>query len=323
MEEKALIHSYMDPDSIDVGFHCILGPDQGKFFPLQGNRIVVGRGKNADLRVSDINCSREHFEIVKINSEFILSDLNSQNGTMVNDKKVKQLKLISKDKIAFGSTVLSFYLADNFLDREQLRIAEFKNPESFEKKKSNQQKASISAIVLILVCSLVFLMLAEDEEGAVSDSPKVNERTDVASDLREVNAGLRQNSKRAEKLADIEQEKNVKIILGRGLREMREKNYFRAISEFNHALEINPGHPKASFYLNKANDELNSIIEQYNLFAARDLQSLQYRKALVSYCAILRLLHNFPDSPQFKDTKKKLADISKILEIDDSENSCH
>jgi hypothetical protein len=88
-------------------------------------------------------------------------------------------------------------------------------------------------------------------------------------------------------------------------------------------LEISPGHPKASFYLNKANDELNSVIEQYNLFAARDLQSLQYRKALTSYCAILRLLHNFNESPQYKETKKKIEEISKVLEIENSENSCH
>jgi tetratricopeptide (TPR) repeat protein len=163
--------------------------------------------------------------------------------------------------------------------------------------------------------------MIDDEPGKITNEQ--NNRTDVASDLREVNAGLRRKSQKAEKLSDIEQEKNVKVILNRGLREMRERNYFRAISEFNHALEMSPGHPKASFYLNKANDELNSVIEQYNLSAMRDLQSLQYRKALVSYCSILRLLHNFSDSLQYKETQKKIEEVNKVLEIDPSENSCH
>ncbi|MDH4467857.1 MAG: FHA domain-containing protein [Bacteriovoracaceae bacterium] len=319
MEEKALIHSYMDPDTVKVGFHCILGPDKGKFFPFQGDRMVVRRGRTVELRVNDINSSREHFEVVRLKTEFILSDLQSQNGTLVNEEKVIQKKILHNDKISFGSTVLSFYISDDFSEM-------VKNPLEYEKKKNSlqnlsQQKVSLTAIAVVLVGIFVFLLVTDDEQ--VVEAPLLNNRNDVASDLREVNAGLRLNSRKTEKLVDIEQEKNVKVILNRGLREMREQNYFRAISEFNHALELSPGHPKASFYLNKANDELNSVIEHYNLSATRDLQSLQYRKALISYCSILRLLHNFPESQQYKDTQKKIAEINKVLEIEDSENSCH
>ena len=72
------------------------------------SKIIIGRSSGCDVVIDDMLVSREHAEIQQIKSAYFIKDLDSRNGTFVNDKKVphgKYLKLTPNDTIRLGSKI--------------------------------------------------------------------------------------------------------------------------------------------------------------------------------------------------------------------------
>lgn len=80
---------------------------QGEF-PL-GNKTSLGRHPNNTLRLVDREVSKEHATIERVGNTFLLRDLNSSNGTFVNGRKVRELRLRDGDEIALGNSRLVFH----------------------------------------------------------------------------------------------------------------------------------------------------------------------------------------------------------------------
>jgi hypothetical protein len=62
-------------------------------------------------RVADtfrLGASRKHAQIVRRDDGFVLTDLGSTNGTLVNGETVRERLLVDGDRITIGSTVLEF-----------------------------------------------------------------------------------------------------------------------------------------------------------------------------------------------------------------------
>lgn len=70
--------------------------------------MVIGRSKDADIRVADPNISRRHAEIRQEGSAFWIVDLDSTNGLAVNGRASKRAKLDDEDRITLGSSELVF-----------------------------------------------------------------------------------------------------------------------------------------------------------------------------------------------------------------------
>lgn len=83
-------------------------PDRQETFPLIGERVTIGRSIHTHVRLLDKLASREHCEIVRLGDRYILRDLGSSNGTIVNGKPVAERVLEWGDKIQVGETVLVF-----------------------------------------------------------------------------------------------------------------------------------------------------------------------------------------------------------------------
>ena len=77
-------------------------------FPLN-ERTSMGRHPNNTLRLVDREVSKEHCVIEKVGGNFLLRDLNSSNGTFVNGRKVRELRLRDGDEIALGNSRLVFH----------------------------------------------------------------------------------------------------------------------------------------------------------------------------------------------------------------------
>lgn len=94
--------------------------------PLERSEIILGRALEADVRINDPKASRRHAKISKVfNSEtasmdYVLSDLHSKNGTLLNGQKIVQDFLQNGDKIQIGEYLLRFELLDE-IDREYQR----------------------------------------------------------------------------------------------------------------------------------------------------------------------------------------------------------
>lgn len=68
------------------------------------SRVVLGRGKEADLRIDDPNVSRMHAAIYWNNGRLMIDDLGSTNGTMVNGYPVTSTVLRPRDVVAIGES---------------------------------------------------------------------------------------------------------------------------------------------------------------------------------------------------------------------------
>ncbi len=70
--------------------------------------LIVGRLAESEIQVRDTFISRVHCGVNYANSQFILKDLGSTNGTYRNGARVFECNLTSGDKIQVGNTTLVF-----------------------------------------------------------------------------------------------------------------------------------------------------------------------------------------------------------------------
>ena len=80
----------------------------GKTHPVPKARVVLGRSREADVRVADESISRRHAEVRYEDGEYWLLDLGSMNGSRVNGKRVDRKQLDDGDRITLGSTEIVF-----------------------------------------------------------------------------------------------------------------------------------------------------------------------------------------------------------------------
>lgn len=88
------------------------GPQCGHAFDLTRARTVIGRagpGQPCDILLQDRAVSRPHAEVLREPDGFLLKDLGSANGTLVNGVLLTEAHhLADGDAITFGEAVLIF-----------------------------------------------------------------------------------------------------------------------------------------------------------------------------------------------------------------------
>jgi pSer/pThr/pTyr-binding forkhead associated (FHA) protein len=83
-----------------------------KEYPFLKDSITIGRADDNIIVVDNLAVSSYHARIDKAGTDFILTDLQSTNGTFVNDSKVVSHKLAHGDNVVIGKHVLLFVAAD-------------------------------------------------------------------------------------------------------------------------------------------------------------------------------------------------------------------
>jgi nucleotide-binding universal stress UspA family protein len=82
-------------------------PD-GRRVPLGEQPLFIGRNADCGVVVADARASRQHAEIRAQGNGFVIHDLDSMNGTLVNGTAIRQHPLADGDEIRLGNTVLRF-----------------------------------------------------------------------------------------------------------------------------------------------------------------------------------------------------------------------
>jgi pSer/pThr/pTyr-binding forkhead associated (FHA) protein len=88
------------PAAATVTLH--LDDGSNRTYQLREGANVVGRGQDAQFRLPDTGVSRRHLEIRWDGQVALLSDLNSTNGTTVNNAPVQEWQLADGDVIRLG-----------------------------------------------------------------------------------------------------------------------------------------------------------------------------------------------------------------------------
>ena len=73
-----------------------------KQFETNQNEICIGRANNNDIVIDNLAVSKEHAKIIKLPDGYGLVDLDSTNGTLLNDKDIKKAKLAPQDVLTIG-----------------------------------------------------------------------------------------------------------------------------------------------------------------------------------------------------------------------------
>ena len=79
-----------------------------QLFPLNKLVITIGRHSSNDLIIKEPGLSRYHARVVFEAGRFILEDLDSRNGTFINNEKTNRTELHSGDNISFANTPILF-----------------------------------------------------------------------------------------------------------------------------------------------------------------------------------------------------------------------
>ena len=72
-------------NSRDACLVVINGVDLGKKYSLAQNSTLIGRSSKVDIQIDEDSISRNHAVIENYGEEIVVRDLNSTNGTYVND----------------------------------------------------------------------------------------------------------------------------------------------------------------------------------------------------------------------------------------------
>lgn len=91
---------------VESGFY------QGLEWSLDRPSTVIGRGRNADLILSEATISRAHAMIGFKGKQLFVQDLDSTNGTLVNGTREHQAELQDGDEVRMGRLVLRIWSRD-------------------------------------------------------------------------------------------------------------------------------------------------------------------------------------------------------------------
>jgi pSer/pThr/pTyr-binding forkhead associated (FHA) protein/tetratricopeptide (TPR) repeat protein len=152
LDEDGPIEEEEDDDNPDatragppISLLVLEGPDAGRKKRFKSVRMVVGRGKDVDLKLTDQAVSRRHLELIHGDTGTLMRDLGGASGTKVNDERVEEKLLKHGDEIAIGRTLLRFVdeleAVKQFRAEQDAKEAEAKKKAEEEAKKKEEEAA--------------------------------------------------------------------------------------------------------------------------------------------------------------------------------------
>lgn len=301
---------------------CMTGKNKGFSYFLNSKRVVMGRSDKADIQVLDGKSSREHAELALVGDQYVLTDLGSQNGIVVNDLKVSQHRLVDNDKIIIGQTVYRYNKLEIEVkevvpvEEDEDEIEEYEEEEESPKKKKKDKPKKNKNILIIAGVLLAFLFLFEDEPKKQSGKPQGKELGGVQKEMISIKGAS------SDGIPDPEVRDKFRAFMHRGQREYREKNYFRAIEQFELALILVPNQVDAMSYLRKSKDALDNYLKSLKAQAEQARASLKYRSALNKYCTIISFLQEYPKDERYKAAETEVEVVEEILGYQKGEYKC-
>ncbi|HTI51394.1 MAG TPA: FHA domain-containing protein [Planctomycetaceae bacterium] len=70
------------------------GKHKGKKISLPEREVTIGRDENCFIRMTSVEVSREHCVLIPTDRGLLVRDLNSQNGTVVNNVRIESETLL-------------------------------------------------------------------------------------------------------------------------------------------------------------------------------------------------------------------------------------
>src|SRR3954467_2861128 len=80
----------------------------GETFPLDHDRMTIGRNPDAEVFLDDVTVSRNHAMLVRRTDGIYIDDLGSLNGTYVNKRRIESHRLVGGHRPPGGKDKLTY-----------------------------------------------------------------------------------------------------------------------------------------------------------------------------------------------------------------------
>ena len=110
------IQEAIRPADPEAGSPCLViinGGELGKQHEIPTGATTLGRSSRAQVRIHEESVSRQHAVIENDGEELLIRDLDSTNGTYVNDRPVQDRVLRDGDQVKVGRTIFKFLSGTN------------------------------------------------------------------------------------------------------------------------------------------------------------------------------------------------------------------
>ena len=268
------------------------GPQKGKQYVLpEEDTLHFGRSHDNDVILDDKRVSRHHAQITFEEGTYYLIDLETSNGTFINQKKILNQKLSSGDILQIGKTVF------RFIDPHSTskKVSLFQSSSNLQQERISSelpktQSSSTFRMLLygfggILLLLTVFVLMQPTPEQKIAKAPE--DRKTAAEEPIDV-----------QELPKIETEKyalnyeKANLFYQSGYREYHAENYLRALDDFSSALELYPDHHKAKLYLEKTQSAITQAVTEHYKSAMNYFDGGQYERAIYHFQQVISLLKN-------------------------------
>jgi len=81
----------------------------GESFPVDGERLSIGRRPDSAVFLDDVTVSRDHALLIRRGEDWYLDDMGSLNGTYVNRSRIESQRLEEGDELQIGKYKLTFH----------------------------------------------------------------------------------------------------------------------------------------------------------------------------------------------------------------------
>lgn len=124
-----------------------------EYYILDQFDVTIGRSSCCTITINDQTLSSYHFLISVHGLHCFLKDLNSKNGTFINDIPVRKSQLLKTgDKITTGKTSFIFINKDEAIPGEQLTIID-------EKRKSGKSRFYLTLLLTSILVFYIFITM--------------------------------------------------------------------------------------------------------------------------------------------------------------------
>ena len=293
----------------------VKGSDQGSVFILKTPRASIGRGEENDVILLDVKSSRKHAELSREqNGLWSVKDLGSANGIIHNGAVTRNASLKKGDVITVGDTSLEFLPA---------AVMQLVNQNTFQSPVNTTGLGTIPGITIasgsqnneggllgslppekrkiiiyVLIGAGLWFFLEEEPKKQPTKTDKKEEKKDKKSDELDLSNYLPQNTNGKTDAAEM--------FFRAGFREFRERNYLRAKTQFETALQIAPYHRLASIYMKHCEKAIEEEVSFHLIQGKKNLDSGKYKAAKGHFEAVIRLLHRDTENPHYTEAKDQL-----------------
>lgn len=276
-------------------------------FCLLGSQVTLGRDAICDIQLEDSKISRRHVEFTWKVNQYHAKDLGSQNGFIHNGQRVTQATIAAGDTLLVGATLLEAQTADGAIPRIETKAAPAApKPQDNVAKNRLIVGAGIVVIILLIFSGTEGRIKTFRERARIDLSPEEGPKKAGKKESKDALSDVIPNYLADAKNPDSE------VFFRAGVRELQNKNFRRALTNFDTALSVDPNHDLAKVYKELTKREFDKEVQLQLSAAVQARKSGRIREARMHYETAMNYLQGDRDNPKFVETELALEALGRL-----------